>query len=831
MLLERESLLAELSSLADEARDGRGHVAAIRGEAGVGKTSLLNAFTARAGLRVLTSGCEALFTPRPLGPLYDLADALDIDPSSPRQRLFPEVLQTLARCATAFVVEDVHWADRATLDLLKYLARRIEHSPVVLIVSYRDDEVGPDHPLVTVLGEAGSRMKRIAVPPLSREAVAHLAGPRRGVYELTGGNPFFVTEVLASNAEVPPTVRDAVLARMATLSPAARNVVEFASLIPGRTELTLFDEPPDQIEAATRSGVIRIEHGAVVFRHELGRRAIEDSLSDVRRIPMHRQILRKLEGDRSMARLAHHAAGARDAEAILRYAPKAAEEAARAGAHREAAQHYRNALAWAGALGDRQRAALLEALAYECYLTEQLEEAVEARTAAVEIYGLLGDALRRGDNLRWRSRTLWFVGRNAEARASARDAIDVLEALPESRELGWACSNQAHLHMLAQEHEDVARWGTRAIEMARRFGDDALLAHALNNVGVSEAFEMGSFAKLEESLRLSLDKNLEEHVARAYTNLAAELTRVGRHADALPYYEEGIGWCRDRDLDSWVVYMSAWHAKTYLELGDWDKAMKLAQFVLGFPGGAVISRIPSLGVAGVIHARRGDDATAMKLLDEGRDLAAQTGEFQRIAPIAAARAEAAWLRGDRAGAVAEASHSFGLSEDRHEPWARGALAFWMWCGGAIEVPPPGIAEPYSLLIDGHALEAERAFAGAGRPYEAALAAAESDDPAAIQRAMETFEQLGAARLPERYRQKLRSLGVRGPRPSTKANPSGLTAREVEILELVDQGLRNADIAGRLFVSPKTVDHHISSILGKLGARTRGEAAKIYRARK
>src|SRR5262245_24578416 len=404
-LLERDSPLAELSAAADRAADGAGSVVAVLGEAGIGKTSLLDELSRRVAdrVRVLQAGCEALFTPRPLGPLYDIAPELGVDAGAPRERLFPAVLAAARRVPTLLIVEDVHWADRATLDLLKYLARRIARAPLMLAVSYRDDEVGPDHPLITLLGEAGSALRRIALSPLSAEAVARLAGGREGVYELTGGNPFYVTEVLASDATgIPPTVRDAVLARAAKLSAEARRALEIASLIPGRAELALIDATDGAMEEAARSGIARIENGAMVFRHELARRAIEDSLSDLRRTPMHRSILGLLNdlGERSLARLAHHAAGARDAEAILRFAPLAAAEAAKADAHREAAAHYRTALRYAGTLSDAERAELHEALAYECYLTEHHEEALEHRIEATAIRRNLGHRRREGDNVR-----------------------------------------------------------------------------------------------------------------------------------------------------------------------------------------------------------------------------------------------------------------------------------------------------------------------------------------------------------------------------------------------------------------------------------------------
>ncbi|MBV9493778.1 MAG: AAA family ATPase [Acidobacteria bacterium] len=823
-LLERDAPLADLERASLEAQGGRGAVFAVVGEAGIGKSSVLQAFArgARERLRVLESGCEALFTPRPLGPLYDIESQLGIDVDLPRERLFPEVLAALRREPTVLVVEDVHWADRATLDLLKYLGRRLAGAGVLLVISHRDDEIGPDHPLITLLGDLGSALRRIRLKPLSADAVRELAGDRSaGLHELTSGNPFYVTEVLAAaRAErVPHTVRDAVLARAASLTAEARRLIELASLVPGRAELRLLDAAVDDAEAAARSGIVHVENASLVFRHELARRAIESSLSDARRMPMHRRILDRLidSHEKSFARLAHHAAGARDAAAILHYAPLAAVEAARASAHRESAAHYRTALQYSGEASDAQRAMLLDALSYECYLTENVGEALERRLEVLAIWRALGETLREGDNLRWQSRLLWFLGRNADARDCATRAIAILERLPPSAELAMAYSNKAQLHMLAQEREDAIAWGERAIALAESLGDQEVLAHALNNVGAA----LDDDEPVERSLRIALDRGLQEHVARAYTNLASANVRRCDYAASARWLDEGIAWCRDRDLDSWVYYMRAWRARLRLERGEWDDALEDAEAVLAH--GASIARIPAAAVVGRIRLRRGDPH-AMPLLDEAYELARRTEEFQRIAPVVAARAEAMWLRGDSKRAAEEVADAFAQSEPLDEPWARGELAMWM----TFDSPPSGIPEPYALFIAGRFLEAADAFASAGRPYEEAFALAQTDDVDALRRATAILQRLGDALLLDLVRRKLRSLGVRGPRETTRANFAGLTERETEILELVAGGLRNSDIAAQLFLSPKTVDHHVSSILAKLGVKSRRDAARAFR---
>ena len=816
-LLERDRPLAELSSAVDRALDDCGGVVAVVGEAGIGKTSLLDELARRVAdrVRVLWAGCEALFTPRPLGPLHDLAAELNVDPDAARERLFPAVLTALRRVPTLLVVEDVHWADHATLDLLKYLARRIARAPLLLALSYREDEIGPDDPLIMLLGEPGAALRHIALAPLSREAVERLASGRTGIFELTGGNPFYVTEVLAGEAAgVPPMVRDAVLARAAKLTPEARLVLEMASLVPGRAERDLLDAGDEAIEAATRSGIVRVEGGAVVFRHELVRRAIEDSISDLRRAPMHQAILARLieRGEPSLARLAHHAAGARDAAAILRFAPLAAAEAEKAGAHREAAAHLRTALQSSAASSDAERAALLESLAYECYLTEQHQEALAHRVEATSIRASLGDRRMEGDNLRWQSRLNWFLGRSVEVRRCADAAIALLKDLP-GRELAMAYSNQSQLHFLAHERELAIEWGMRAIKLATTLEEHEILAHALNNVGSAAilANDLNGFEGLEESLRLSLEKGYQEHAARAYANLSTFSIWLRDYPRAERFVAEGIDYCQERDVVSWQVYITAWRARLHLERGRWDAAADDARSVLAHRGISTISRIPALTVLGTVLTRRGEP-DAQPLLDEARQLARQTSEVQRIVPVALARAEAAWLRGDLQSARDDLGDALALSDRLFGKVEREDLELWMWRIGERSTPPP----TRSLT---------------GDPYDEALALTDRGDVDSLQRAVAILEQLGDGCLIHILRQKLLALGVRGPRPTTRANFAGLTTREAEVLALVDEGLRNADIATRLHLSPKTVDHHVSSVLSKLGVRSRGEAARVFRSQK
>jgi DNA-binding CsgD family transcriptional regulator/tetratricopeptide (TPR) repeat protein len=849
-LLERKKCLAELADWLRRAIEGAGCIALLGAEAGIGKTALLQEFAkAPLGARVLWGGCDALFAPRPLGPLYDIARQTQgellaaIYGNANREVIFAAALNELERTQTLVVFEDMHWADEATLDLLKYLGRRIQRARAMLVVSYRDDEVGPRHPLRFVIGDLPrTATHRMSLLPLSEPAVAQLARQAgqssAGLHRITGGNPFFVTEALAAVADtVPVSVRDAVLARAMRLTPDARQIAELACVVPGRTESWLLEETVSVDEAATEGcmsiGMVRSDDGALSFRHELARRAFEDSLSQSHRQLLHAKVFAALAArpQTSAARLAHHAAGARNAAAVMQFTPTAAMQAASVGSHREATSLYRVALLYAQEIAPDERARLYERLSYECYLTGQHERAIEARRAALEIWRASGARMREGDALQWLSRLSWFSGRRADANRYGADAVLTLESLPPSPELARAYSNCAQLDMESHELESAISWAQRAIALAEPCAENEILCDALGTLGITRliAGDPSGWAELGRALRIALDRDLQEQVASAYNDLSAMAVSCRQYDKASRWLSEGLAYCEKRDLDALRLYMLAYRARKNFEQSDWPAASEDAEAVLRHPLATPITRIPALRTLGHIRIRRGDPQ-ADAALEEAWALGGAAQELQRIGTLAAIRAEAAWLAGDREGVLKAVESAYELVCQRRDPRMKGELASWLWRVGALEDQPTEIADPYAQEISGDWRAAALAWKGLGCPYEYACLLAWHGIETEQREALEILERLGAAPAARALRKRMRAEGVRavprGLRTSTRSNRLGLTRREAEILTLVSQGMRNSAIAKRLFVSTRTVDRHVSAILSKLGVQSRGEAVAL-----
>jgi DNA-binding CsgD family transcriptional regulator/tetratricopeptide (TPR) repeat protein len=848
-LLEREPSLASLACYAREARHGDGRLVLVAGEAGVGKSALVEQLhNDLADARWSWGACDGLFTPRPLGPLFDLAAQLGGEleqlcrASAAREDLFGALLRQVSEPGTldVVVIEDVHWADEATVDLLRFLGRRLRDAPVLLITTYRDEDLAAGDPLRAALGEIARQRttRRVEIAPLSAAAVQILAsssGLDPGeLYRLTGGNPFYVTEVVqAGLGAVPASARDAVLARAARLDGESREVLDVAALIGARSDLPLIGSvtacPPRAVDEILASGLLAEDGEWLRFRHEIARLAVAQAILAHRGSALHARILAALEsaGCEDHARMAFHAEGAGDGAAVFRYASSAARQAAELASHREAAVQFDRALRFAGGADPATVAGLYDGLAYELGLLDRWEDAVDAGERALALWRHVGDRLREGATLRHLSHTMWRLCRGGEARAAIESAVALLEPLGPSAELAQAYANLAGDRMEDGENDAAIELSRRAQALAEPLGLPGVLSDGLDTEACATSIKDGDWtALMQRALEIAVSGRLQAQAGRAYANMHAIYCAQRRFDEAERCFVEAIAYCDEHDIRTYGTCLRGERTGVLEKRGRWDESASLSTELLTGSGTSPVNRINPLMSLGKIQARRGESG-AWEHLDQAVAAADGTGEPQWIVPARLARAEAYWLEGKPDSAARDAE----LADDvcaRGDAWDRGAVAAWLWRTGSDRPPPEDLADPYRRHSEGDWEEAARLWLGLGCPYEAALALYDSGQEAALRRALKIFTDLGAPAAIQLTRHKMRQLGIRsipaGPRTATRADPLGLTRREREVLELICAGHTNAEIAAKLFISPKTVDHHVSAVLAKLDAPTREVAA-------
>lgn len=860
-LLERDADLTALATRWARARAGSGGMAIVNGESGAGKSSLVHAFTQdQAGQApVLWGACDPLATPRPLGPLHDVAEQLGeptralLTDGRNAHEIYSAVLADLRREPCIVVVDDLHWSDQGTVDLLRFLLRRIRTTSSLVVGTVRQDDLGPSHPLRTLLGDAARSPDAISLDlqPLSGDAVRAMVEGRPidpdQLHSLTGGNAFFVTEMLEHDGDdLPVTVRDAVLARTIDLDDEARALLDLLVCAPEAIPDRLL--PPlgigiTPLRALDAAGLIRRTSRGVAFRHDLVRLAVSGSLPPGGEAALHRQMLDALETTlrADPAVLVHHARGAGDPARILRYASVAGRAAARSGAHTQAAEFFRLALDHGEPGTAEATAELLELLSTENYLLDRLDDAIASATRAMRLREQVGDAPGVSADLQALSVYEWYNADRAAAERHASDAVAALHPADDRGLLGHAHAWQAYLAVQASDLPGARLLNAQARDVATDAADRILGVRTGLLEGICGMVE-GEDGARDRVLAIvgPAAQHFDEAYSTGYSNLAYLDVEQRRLPQARSVLEVSLPLTVEWDIPICRAWQLGTRGRLRLLEGDWAAAERDAERILAHPS-APLARIWPHLVRGLVRLRRGStidagagpDGGPADDLDTAWLLANRFGEPMRLLPAAAALVERAWLRGEPDHRVDEAAAVLRRFPAPGLDWARGDLAVW------LRRIDPGLAtgdlvvsEPHRLQLAGDHHAAAEAWDRLAEPYDRALALVDTGDQDAVRQGLDQLDRLGADAVAARLRRDLRRRGVTvvpaRRRTSTRSNPSGLTVREVEVLRLLDEGLTNAEVAARLYISPKTADHHVSSILSKLQVTSRGHAARAGR---
>jgi DNA-binding CsgD family transcriptional regulator/tetratricopeptide (TPR) repeat protein len=851
-LLERDDELAVLVRAVDDAAEGRSSVVLLLGEAGIGKTSLVRAFLESVSdrTRPLVGTCDDLLTPRTFGPLRDaaaenpgpLADAFAGDPDQEAvyQALRLE-LQPRGK-PTVLVVEDLHWADDATLDALRYVCRRLNTLTATVVLTYRDDDIDETHSLRRLLGALATQpVQRLRLRPLSRRAVATL-GAKAGVdaasvFTTTRGNPFFVTEVLAcSDGGVPATVVDAVMARIRQLPLPTRAALEQLAVVPSRVPPLLgwaLVGDVAVLEEAEQRRILEVRADGVSFRHELARRALLRSIPRTRQVALHENVLKLLleEEHPDLSRVMHHAVAAGDVTTVLSSGREAARQAARAGSHRQSLAHYEQVVKHLPALAPEVQASVLIDYSWELYVAQRWGDAVQAGLRALAICERLGDRVAQASAMVVLSRSYFMAGRPVEALEEVERAVALLEPTGDLAALALAETYLGAVQALTERQDEALPRLRAAQSLAQRAGRRDLVALCNNYIGCARV-DLGDVEAglddLRRSLRLALDLPHHEYAGRAYTNLAETTFQLHRFDELTVWIEDGVQFTTDHDLPGHRYNLEAHRALLLLSQGRWHEAeTRLRRLVAAVPEPGQLTRL-TLPPLGRLLARRGEDGAAA-LLGRAWDLAVSNGSLAALAPAGLALIESAWLAGDIHRADEQITLLMRRTTTPGAARSRGELLRYLGRAGLAVEEFPGCPPEWAAGIAGAWQQAADEWAKIGDPYERALELASSRNVDACLEALDVLDDLGAVAAGRQVRGVLRQLGVaripRGRLRATRENPAGLTERQVDVLALLATGLTNAEIAERLVVSTRTVDHHVSAILTRLEVGSRRDAAR------
>jgi DNA-binding CsgD family transcriptional regulator/tetratricopeptide (TPR) repeat protein len=857
-LWERDAELVAMRAALAGAAAGEGSVVVVAGEAGIGKSSLLRAFLAGvpSWVRVLAGGCDDLLAARPLAPLREavrgvpgpLADALD----DPAADVLDAAVAQLAARPSLLVVDDVQWADDATFDVLRHVARRVARLPALLVLAVRRDALRPGHPAQALLGAlAGPTGTHLDLAPLSAAAVAAMAGTRdaAALHRITGGNPFFVSEVLAAPPGVlPDSVADVVRARVSRLPAASVAALEALSVVPTPVDpelaTALLGHQLAALADAEEQGMVDLRDTGLAFRHELARHAVEAGLPPLRRRALHARVVAALRacGGSSAERLVHHAVAAGDAATVLEFAPAAARAAVDGGSHRQALAHLEAAAGHADRLPPEARVRLLDDFAWQLYTAHRFTEAVAVGRRAVALAA--GQRQLEAALSARLSRYLLMCGEIAEAEQMHERAEALLAGGGSAAVRAALAVHGGALLLLTSRFAEAAPRLRVAAALAAEAGRADLQSVALAYLGMLRA-ESGELAEGEadvrQALAMALRHRSDESAARIYTNLGELLYLRADWSVLRTFVEEGRRFCADRGLVKTTLLLDLQLHQLQIRAGEWDAAERGLRELAGHARGNRSFTAKVDASLGRLLARRGADEAG-----ETVQRAWQEARRQRH-PITLLHAglaviEWSWLSGSPA-AVAEVAGVLLPRVTRSASWAlpRGEVSRYLARAGIAMEPFDECPDPYGAGLRGDWRAAAEAAGRVGEPYERALELGFSGDPDAMVRGWEALDGMGAAAPARMVREALRARGrTRLPRRrATQRNaPAGLTLltqnvltqRQLDVLDLLGEGATNAEIAGRLDLSVRTIDHHVSAILSRLGARSRREAVTAARSR-
>ncbi|WP_422081921.1 helix-turn-helix transcriptional regulator [Ulvibacterium sp.] len=857
-LLERESEISLLQEYAKDCIDQKSSIINIYGEAGIGKTSLVDYFLNSLGddFCICRGYCESLFTPRPFGPVYDMRAELGVN--------FPESLNSenknviferlrkgilIKEQPVVLLFEDVHWADEATLDLIKFLGRRIEQFQCMLVLTHRDNELAKGHPLYKILAELSTkRLKRLKVSAFSEDTVLKLAtdhdlsGER--LYKLTKGNPFFVFELLKTRKlQVSDNLKEIIVSGLTNVSPSENEVLSLISVFPQKAEIdiieqiTTLSDVGKYLDGLVGKKLINTDGISVYFKHDLVRLAIYDAIYPLEKMNFHKKILGVLLKDfetraATLSEIVHHAIKSRNLDIIRKYAPKAASEASTWGAHVQAFNLYKIAIENIEEKHTATHAALLEAYSHECYLTNQLKEGTEAAQTLIDIWSSV-DKVKEGNAYALSSRLLWFSGLGKQGLLHGRKAIEILEEhAPMTISLANAYAHNGHILALSFKLKEAYLWNGKALSLSEKLKERKILAFAASNISLLDIHSsLDSYKNGLGNLKKSLDIGLEIEdqglVGRIYVNLYFNYVLTGNIQVANSIIGEIKRFFIDNDLDLFFYVVKSLESLLFRFKGEWPVALKIANETLQSEHNNQYTRVVAILSKAIIETRIGSPDT-LEFLKKGCQLAMESKEYQFVVPMAAAVLEYEWIKGEEFPDRSIVDLSVELCKMHDSIWYDALLNFWLNKRGLPSITKTGWKRTDFVKYLDDLKEVILTWSKSIGYYQALTLM--DGDTVSQKKAFDILEGLGAEAVISRIKKSLREKGVksipRGIRSSTRNNPEQLTNRQLEILHLLKEGMTNLEIADKLFISTRTVDNHVSAILDKLNSETRAKAVLV-----